>query len=155
MNIFVLDEDPVFAARMLCDKHVVKMVLESAQLLSTTYWHFGQEAPYKQTHKNHPCAVWARTSSANYEWLWDHGMAIAEEYTYRYGKVHKSQAVIEKLAALPVGIPMGNLTTFALAMPDKYKCDDVVESYRAYYIGDKGYMLSYKKREIPDWITSG
>ena len=154
MNIFVLDEHPVFAARMLCDKHVVKMVLETAQLLSTTYWHFNQPAPYKQTHKNHPCAVWARSRHSNYEWLWEHGIAIAEEYTYRYNKIHKSQAVIEELAELPRGIRRGPMTPFPLCMPDKYKTDDVVESYRAYYVGEKSHMLTYKNRPAPEFIQN-
>lgn len=152
MNIFVLDARPEVAAQMLCDKHVVKMVLETAQLLSTTYWHFDMEAPYRPTHKNHPCAKWARESSDNYIWLWNLGKAIAAEYTHRYGKRHKSEDVIDKLSALPEGIKMGAMTPFALCMPDKYKCDDVVDSYRAYYVGEKAYMFTYKNREVPEFV---
>lgn len=144
MNIFAVDYDPVKAARMLCDKHVVKMVLETAQMLSTI-----NSGPYKPTHKNHPCTLWAGDRVTNYLWLVEHGLALADEYTVRYGKVHKSQAVIEGLS-MPPALPDGT-TPFALAMPDEYKCDDPVESYRNYYMS-KAAFCTWKNTQPPDWF---
>lgn len=92
MNIFVLDEDPVAAARMLCDQHVVKMTLETAQLLCSA--HANGAAPYRRTHYDHPCAVWTRASTANYLWLCCHGQALADEYTYRFDREHASERVV-------------------------------------------------------------
>lgn len=139
MNIFVLDLDPKIAATQLIDKHVVKMVLETAQLLSSVCNLIAGEkvAQYKTTHKNHPCTVWARTSQQNFDWLVQHGLAIAAEYTKRYKKVHKSQAVIEWCRDNAPQLPDIGLTKFAMAMPEQYRTDDPVESYRRYYQAEK------------------
>ncbi|MEK6880308.1 MAG: pyrimidine dimer DNA glycosylase/endonuclease V, partial [Nanoarchaeota archaeon] len=91
MNIFVLDKDPKIAAQYLCDKHIVKMILESAQLLCSQ---FECDAPYKKTHYNHPCSIWTRTSKENYLWLIEHSLEMGLEYTKRYNKTHKSIKVI-------------------------------------------------------------
>ena len=91
MNIFVLHTDPEKAATMMCDKHVIKMVLETAQMLCTIAHGMGYDgAPYRSTHKNHPCTVWAAKTSSNWSWLLRHGFALCDEYTKRYGKNHKS-----------------------------------------------------------------
>ena len=87
MNIFVLDLDPVKAARYQCNKHVVKMVLETAQLLCAPFE--PGVAPYKRSHFNHPSSIWTRSSLSNYHWLIVHGMALCDEYEYRYSKIHK------------------------------------------------------------------
>ena len=92
MNIFVLDYDPVKAALFQCDKHIVKMPLETAQLLCSAFKDVS--TPYKKTHLNHPCAKWARKSKHNYEWLILHGLALCDEYQYRYKKTHQSKKVI-------------------------------------------------------------
>ena len=149
MNIFVLDQDPYVAARYHCDKHVVKMVLETAQMLSTITGH-----GYRPTHLNHPCTVWARQSTGNFQWLYDLGLALGKEYTHRYRKRHKSSFVIAEQWPPPETIPAGPLTPFALAMPEQYKCDCPVQSYRAYYVGDKAGILSYKNRAEPYWLQS-
>ena len=127
MNIFVVDYNPVVAARMLCDKHVVKMVLESAQILSTI-----NGGPYKPTHSSHPCVLWASANRTNYNWLVRHALELCNEYTARYGRVHKSQAVIERLAQSPSHIPVG-ASCFVQCMPDQYKHADTVTAYRQYY----------------------
>ena len=147
MNIFVLDRNPILAAQYHCDKHVVKMVLETAQLLSTVC---GQG--YKPTHKNHPCTVWARESLPNYQWLWRLGRELGKEYTHRYGKVHKSSLVIDELPYSPATVTGTEFTDFALAMPDEYRQDCPVSSYRSYYLGEKRRMLNYTKRESPKWV---
>lgn len=148
MNIFALDRDPVEAARMHCDKHVVKMVLETAQILSTIAGH-----GYKPTHKNHPCTRWAAESRANYAWLFDLGVELGREYTRRYGKRHKSSYVIAGMWP-PRDLPDIGLTPFALVMPDEYKTDCPVESYRAYYLGEKAAMAKYKNGRTPKWMQA-
>jgi hypothetical protein len=108
---------------------------------------------YKLTHKNHPCAIWVRSSKANYEWLYDLFCELCEEYTYRYGKVHMSDTKLkEVLAFVPKNIPDVPMTDFALAMPDECKTEDPVESYRNYYKTHKSHLLAWTKRSVPDWV---
>lgn len=155
MNLFVLDTDPYEAARFHCDKHVVKMTLEAAQLLSTAHRLNGNAYPqvYKSTHIHHPCTKWVCKSSANYQWGYEYFRCLAAEYTYRYDKIHKSWHKLGILLSnTPNLIPIDDLTPFALAMPDKYKQADPVKSYRAYYIGDKSRMFKFTHRRIPHWI---
>lgn len=113
MNIFVTTDCPVLAAKYLDDKRVVKMVLESAQMLCTAITEHGGDAPYKPTHKNHPCNVWARKTRANYNWLLEHFIALSDEYTNRYNKVHKSFNLLPQLKSGALVIPEGDLTPFA------------------------------------------
>jgi hypothetical protein len=158
MNIFVLDRNPQTAAQMQCDRHVVKMVLESAQMLSTAVNLLGGESPYKSNHINHPCSIWVRETLGNFIWLYDHGMALAKEYTHRYGKVHKSQAVIQQCMDEVRPLPLYNIkrTPHPLCMPDQYKCDDPVQSYRAFYLGDKVRFAQWNKtRPAPQWWAKG
>jgi len=145
MNIFILDRDPVLAAQYQCDKHVVKMVLETAQIMSTI-----SGGPYKPTHKNHPCVLWAEAELAHYDWLSRHGKALCTEYTRRYGKTHKSQAVIEH-CALVVAYRLPPIEEFVQCMPEQYRQEDPVEAYRAYYRGEKARFATWTKREQPFW----
>ena len=166
MNIFVLHNHPRIAARMQCDKHVSKMTLETAQMLSTAVNELGGQAPYKSAHVNHPCSVWARKTLANFLWLYDHGIALAAEYTRRYGKVHKSEAVIRECMSQMKTLRLYGLdpetgripdrTPHPLCMPDEYKSDDAVESYRRFYIGEKaGFAQWNKKTKPPAWWPVG
>jgi hypothetical protein len=152
MNIFVLHNNPKIAAQMHNDKHVVKMILETAQLLCTSIIVNGGEAPYKCTHVNHPSAIWARESKANYLWLVKLGLFLCKEYTFRYNKVHKSKAVIEYCLKNMPNFEKKEMTDFALAMPDQYKLGSAVESYRAYYLGEKMPISNWTKRDKPDWL---
>lgn len=155
MNIFVLDLDPKKCAQYHANKHVIKMILESAQLLCGVHWVLGGEAPYKLSHKNHPCSIWVRECIENYVWLCDLGLELSKEYTYRYGKRHKSQDVIEWcLINQPNLKENGDMTKFALAMPDEYKVMDVVESYRNYYMGSKKDLCEWKNRPTPEWFLN-
>ena len=136
MNIFYLDTDPAEAARMQCDRHVVKMILETAQLLSTAHAELDGESPaYKPTHKNHPSAVWVRSSSYAYAWAWRHLKALGEEYEARYGKVHKTiREHLGTLWSLPVNIDHdARPTEPPQCMPDDYKRDDTTLAYQLYY----------------------
>ena len=149
MNIFVLDNDPFKAAEYQCDKHVVKMVLETAQLLCSAH----ETAPYKRTYYNHPCAIWTRSSLSNYMWLCEHGLGLAREYTFRYNKVHKSTEVIEWARLNMPNILNLGLLPFAQAMPDKYKHEDAVVAYRNYYIHEKARLATWKHSACPAWFT--
>ena len=163
MNIFLLDTDTRKCAQYHCDKHVVKMILETAQLLCgvhhvtnqvpTNYQTTTEQVPYKLSHKNHPCAIWSRESLSNYLYLCDLGLELCKEYTYRYGKRHKSQDVIEWCIVNKPNIVDKGFTEPARAMPDEYKVDSIVESYRNYYIGEKLKIAVWKNREIPEWFN--
>lgn len=178
MNVFYLSKNADACARYHCDKHVVKMILEYAQLLSTAHrvldgeqvvvvkngrrcrtyvlrGHLHEATLYKATHVNHPSARWVRESTANYTWLWHLFCAVCDEYTHRYGKIHKTESKLRMiLTAPPVNIPRGKFTPPPLAMPDKYMVEgDALASYRAYYIGDKQRMARWKKRNPPKWFV--
>lgn len=152
MNIFLLDTDTKKCAQYHCDKHSTKMCVEYAQILCGVHWVQGGEAPYKLSHKNHPCAIWSRESLSNYLYLCDLGLELCKEYTYRYGKRHKSQDVIEWCVTNKPNICDKEFTEPARAMPNEYKVDSVVESYRNYYIGEKSKIAVWKNREIPEWF---
>ena len=147
MNIFVVDTDPVLAARALCDRHVVKMVLETAQILSTI-----SGGPYRPTHQNHPCVLWAKASQRNYLWLVEHGQELGREYTRRYGKVHKSSQVIDQLSTPPKSITRVGLTPFVQCLPDLYRGPSTVEAYRNYYHGEKSHFATWKTQPPPWWV---
>lgn len=183
MNLFVLDNDLDKCAEYHVDKHVVKMILEAAQILCTNMWidtYLGsvprkltkeenaelselrkswksvsmeqRTIPYLPTMQNHPCTIWARESLDNFYWTHNYANALNEEYCYRYGKRHKSvENVINKLPE-PKNIEQHGLTPFAMAMPDELKNeDDIIQSYRNYYMLDKATFASWKGRETPAW----
>tara|TARA_R110002020_G_scaffold194354_5_gene395098 strand:+ start:5591 stop:6070 length:480 start_codon:yes stop_codon:yes gene_type:complete len=159
MNIFYLDRDLVKSAQAHVDKHIVKMPLETAQLLCTARHELGgtpEHIPYRKTHVNHPCSVWARESYANYQWLCGMGIELCKEYTYRYGKVHKCQAVIENCienTPEPNVFTYLELTEFPQAMDEEYKMDDPVLGYRNYYRYGKAHLHNWKNRPTPTWIN--
>ena len=154
MNIFYLDEDPKLAAIYQYNKHVVKMILESAQMLCTAHHVIlGDDAdvPYKTTHKNHPSTILARQSGQNYAWLYHHMIALGEEYYVRYGKKHLSITKCEdKLAKLPGGILETGFTQPPQCMPDKYKDKCSIQAYWNYYIGEKHKIANPKTEKIYD-----
>lgn len=140
---------------MHCDKHVVKMPLECAQMLSTVQraGGNGDDILYRPTHQHHPCTVWAGQSRDNYAWLFEHFAALAAEYTHRYYKSHASWLKLRDVLRCPPELPDIGLTPFAQAMPDEYKHDDAVVAYRAYYTHEKAPILAYTRREPPEWLT--
>ena len=153
MNIFYLHRNPKKCAKYHCDKHVVKMIIESAQLLYTCFLlchenpELIQEAPlaksgnhgYKICFQQHPCAIWLRKSKDNYIWLCKMSKYLCKEYTYRYGKTHFVENHIDWLTQQSKGLKLEHkgLRKLKLAMPDEYKCSSSVQSYRQYYIGEK------------------
>jgi hypothetical protein len=142
MNIFFVDRNPVTAAQMLCDKHVVKMTLETAQILSTV-----TGGPYGPTHKHHPSTLWAATQPG---WVFDHFLGLLAEYKYRYGKTHKCSSIIHQLPLLPADQPW---TDPPQCMPEQFKQTDTVAAYRAYYLGDKARFARWTLRPPPEWFT--
>lgn len=161
MNIFFLSFSAKQAAEYHCDKHVVKMILETAQLLYSAHWMLNPsglpDTAYKITHKNNPCAIWVRASLSNYMWLADLGHYLCEEYRFRYGnKTHKTESHINWLRANPpIGIVDIGVTTIYLAMPNEYKCGNPVESYRTYYRENKyriRNIIKYTKRSAPAFL---
>lgn len=155
MNIFVLDLDPKLAAQYHNDKHCVKMILESAQMLCTAVNLSGGISPYKTAHVNHPCTVWVRESLSNWRWLRDLTEALNSEFKYRYGRFedHKSFKVVCGLNEPDV--EDRGLTAFALAMPADCIAGDAVTSYRLYYIRYKDKLAKWSKREAPYWFSGG
>lgn len=157
MNIFVLDDNPIRAAASACDRHCVKMILETAQMLSSCIIDKLPTATgfYKKTHINHPCNVWARESRQNFKWLIEYGVALSNEYTSRYGKYHKSTSVIYKSTSYTRLFPNTLLTPFAQAMPDIYRGIDAIHAYRRYYAGEKHKFCTWKNPSVtPVWWES-
>jgi hypothetical protein len=164
LNIFVLHSDTHLAAAYHCDKHVVKMILESAQMLSTAHHLCGafiSSKLYKKTHENHPCNVWVRQSKQNYQWLHDLFGQLLAEHQYRYslrtlGKSHKCWELFELLGVTPKNIPDIGLTMWPQCVPDKYKVkDDPIAAYRQFYLGEKSRFAKWKYTDAPKWYTTG
>lgn len=155
MNIFALDYDP-YCGKNLMDKHVVKMPLETAQMLSTALRVHGVNDPrlYKEAYMNHPCTIWARKTRANFQWLCLHGLSICEEYNARYARTHACSSVIYAAKEYDQEIPEGPLTPFACAMPDQYKIsEDPVINYRNYYRQGKKHLAEWRGNK-PAWYDS-
>ena len=162
MNIFFLSADPEECARLHVDKHVVKMIIEYLQLLCSAIWMVNPERnpPYRLTHKNHPCSIWVRQCKLNWLWLQALALELCAEYTYRYGKTHSAQEIIETLDV--PDLPDLGFSCPPQCMDDKYKNQDPIEAYRAFYRYGKAHIHSWSgkvdgscgSRPVPDWITS-
>lgn len=149
MNIFYLHSDPKLAASYFYDKHKVKMILECAQMLCTAHIALGNEdVPYKKSHLNHPSSVWVRANNENYQWLYNHMLALGEEYTKRYKRTHLTITKCKDiLAVAPLNIPTGSFNEPPQCMPDEYKVDnDSVSAYWNYYEQDK-YKIANKNEQ--------
>lgn len=156
MNIFFLDKDPKKAAEYHVDKHVVKMILETAQLLSTAHHccNSSKEELYKATHINHPCSKWVRQSKANYNWTYQLFYHLCNEYTLRYGKIHKTDTKLREVLSETPNISDTEFTSPAQAMPDYCKNEDPVVAYRTYYIKEKHRFATWKFRNKPNWFSN-
>lgn len=179
MNLFYLDPSPIIAAQNQCDKHVVKMIVETAQMLSTAhrvvdgkqvihrsktnrrlkYWQLEDNREsilYKPAHVNHPSTVWLRTTLENYMWGYKHLEALCQEYTHRYGKRHKTEALLDTLKYHPRSIDNSSITPVPLAMGSNPECIDTSDplgSYRKYYITKQDrFKMVWTKRDIPSWF---
>ena len=150
MNIFYLDESPVKAAKYQYNKHVVKMILESAQMLCAAHHMLDSDMdiPYKLAHKNHPSTIWVRQNSIHYDWLYDHMMALGNEYTKRYNKIHLSIIKCRDLVYLPPDIPTVMFNQPPQCMPDEYKDPCSIQAYWNYYIGEKHVVANLKTEKL-------
>ena len=150
MNIFYLDESPVIAAKVQYNKHVVKMILESAQMLCAAHHVLGSklDIPYKLAHKNHPSTIWVRENSIHYDWLYFHMQALGFEYTKRYGKEHMSITKCRHLHVHPENIPHEPFEQPPQCMPDEYKDKCSIKAYWNYYIGEKHIVANPNKEKI-------
>ena len=163
MNIFYFYDCPIASAKAQPDKMLVKMPLETAQMLCTAHRELdGDEYAdevglYKRAYWNHPCTVWARAGVINYAWLYKHFLALGKEYKYRYGREHGSITKLkDALEPHPDNInPNPEMTPVAQAMPDKYKrLYDPIQAYRDYCINEKHYAKWEQGRAKPDWWTT-
>jgi hypothetical protein len=164
MNIFFTDPCPVKSAQNLCDKHVVKMPLESAQMLCTA-WRLRADPSskdpdlwcdlqgfYKTAFQNHPSAKWTRACQGNYKWLYNHFVALCIEYQHRYDKVHGCFKLAKNLQYVPDEVAMYNFYAPPLCMPDEYKGKNAVTAYRDYIHGEKRHFAKWSKRKTPEWF---
>jgi len=177
MNIFYLHEDTQECAKQHLDKHVVKMILEYAQLLSTAHrlldgyeyegksisgrkamrWKLDDEREdnlYMASHMKHPSGIWCRESLDNYWWLYNLWRDLMREYTFRYGKHHVAEKLIPFLSFPPTNIPVGAATPMPQCMPEQYKVPDSIQAYKNYYIGDKQRFAVWTNRPIPEWYLN-
>ena len=178
MNVFYLDNDPLKCAQAHCDKHVVKMIIEYAQLLSTAHrvldgelyvdktannrqikrWRLPDEREdyiYKACHVNHPSAIWTRASNNNYTWLNQLFNALCDEYTHRYGREHETARKLRgKLTRLPTNIEVGYFKEPPQCMPYLCKMDKAIDGYKRYYIREKADFAKWTNRQIPEWFQN-
>lgn len=195
MNIFALDADPVKAAHQMIDKHIIKMPTETCQMLHTNILYlkyvqaYGKEptlAELKAFHQelgselmkpamlNHPSTIWARQSYANFDWLYQHGIALCDEYSYRYNKRHGSyDRIVNGIKLLEendsFGFTHSGLTPVTIAMDDSYRIDldeysqrnpnwtgwdFVIASYRQYYLEGKWRIAEWRNNRRPEWFPS-
>lgn len=169
MNIFYLDRDIQKCAEYHCDKHVVKMITEYNQQLTTCMWYYDYNRMdkdyfknkydhfYKPTHINHPCNIWLRKSHDHYDYLYQLTLLLSNEYTNRYNKKHKSGLYIENILPNKIkNLKYNGWIDPPQCIPDEYKVDgDVVQAYRNYYIGDKSKFATWKNNDIPTWYKKG
>lgn len=161
MNIFMLDDDVIKCAEYHVDKHVVKMILEYGQLLSTAHHVQGsnREGMYKPAYVNHPCGLWTRQSQENYQWLYALWCATLDEYTFRYGRIHAADRLRDVLKPSPKGIKRRGLIPLLPCMDDEYvvfpfpkNIDQSIVNYRSYYVHGKRRMHSWRRRNRPEWL---
>lgn len=181
MNIFVLHDNPIRAAEMMCDKHIPKMVVETAQMMASALRRHGvtdermpltkSGTPYKGGYRHHPCTVWAGDSWKNFDWLTSHGIALCTEYTFRFGKKHGCEDAICHMNAMHVDgfshLNGDSLTPFALAMPEEFRpltwtsrttqrpiiasCGDTAVQAYRRYYHSKTFAKWEKGTPAPDW----
>ena len=179
MNIFYLDSNPVKSAELHCDKHVVKMIIEYAQLMSTAHrvldgdlyedrtannhrikrWRLADSnmegVVYKASHINHPSAIWTRESDANYQFVYDMFVALCDEYTYRYGRVHLTEQKLKDLLQhTPTNIASKTFVEPPQAMPDDVKTTNAVDAYQNYYRVYKKDFAKWTDRQIPSFMKN-
>lgn len=162
MNIFATDINTTTCASYHVDSHIVKMPTELAQMVSFVYYHqdlWDSSIPqllmqFSKSHDNHPCSLWIRENISNFYWTCELGIKLIEEYRYRYNSEKHQRCLLIFEWALN-NMPELNIqcmTPFALAMPEEFKVDCCIESYRNFYRFDKAHLHKWTKRDKPEWI---
>ena len=156
MNIFHLHKDPKICAEYHCDKHVVKMILETGQMLSTAYQrHCGiDQQLYKPAYPKHPMTIWVGDTGGNFYWSLRLLDELLNQYEKRYKKIHKSKKIYKLLSTTynKWHTLKPNITQPPLCMPDEYKCNDYIQSYKNYYVGEKKRFAKYTAVDTPDFM---
>jgi len=155
MNIYVLSRDVAEAARYHVDRHVAKMIVESAQILCTVLYDTGVSAPYRPTHRHHPAVRWAQASLANWRWSRALALALNDEYRYRFRRPHDHRSAIVIRSLPEPDLPDRGLTPFAQIMPEPNRRDDPVAAYRAFYAAEKAHLARWTRRPVPEWWPTG
>jgi hypothetical protein len=151
MQLFILDRDPVKAARYACDKHVVKICTEAGQILATALHGRGIITQWKPTHKGHPLSKWVDTRH-HAEWTKAYGIALCVEYQERYNKRHKTQDFLESLDLSSIPKSASDTVHFIQCIPEEFISTDSVDGYRKYYMGDRIRAFArWKNRGAPYW----
>lgn len=162
MQIFILDNNIRLNAIYYCDKHVVKIITELCQIMSTVYRKHSSnllmpDFIFKSTHEKHPCVLWCGKNISNFCYCIELSEALYNEYQYRYNKPEKhtrAKQIIDYFKMIIPALPCEPLSLFAQAIPEQYKSDNAVESYREYYRKEKSHLFKWTKRPIPEWINS-
>lgn len=155
MNIFYIQETPREIATSLHDKHVVKMLLETGQMLCTAL-HLSAvfNTPYRPTHHSHPMVRWVASGRPQFRFTCKLGFALSNEYTHRYGKVHATASVIDWCADQLSFVPNGEWRDPPQCVPDEFFRETALEAYRDYYLAEKvGFDSKWTNREVPAWIA--
>ena len=156
MNIFHLHKDPKICAEYHCDKHVVKMILETAQMLSTAYRrNFGDNDDlYKTAFPKHPMTIWVGDSGYNFKWSLDLLDELLHQYTLRYNKVHTTKKISDLLHNRhnKWNCWKTEFTPPPQCMPDQYKHKDYITAYKQYYIGEKKRFAKYTGVDTPKFL---
>lgn len=177
MNLFYLHKDPEISATLHCDKHVVKMIIEYAQMLSTAHrmldgkqytdassgrriqrWRLDNSnmdgVLYKASHINHPSTRWVRENAIQYQYAYDMFTNLCDEYTHRYGKVHATDMKLrELLNELPKNITLGQWSEPPQCMPDDVKMESALDAYHKYYAVYKKEFARWTKRDVPSFMS--
>lgn len=168
MNIFWLDRDLRLAAYCHHDKHISNQLKEAAQIICTVVREYGEpnETTYRSTHKSHPCVRWCASSMDNLILLRDFAICLHNEFAFRYNAshdpldndssasvCHRSYVTITSQFFHKINIPSIGVTPVPLCMPDEYKCDDVIKSYRQYYLAEKIQGHNWRPRKPPLWVA--
>ena len=178
MNLFYLHEEPEVSAKLHCDKHVVKMIIEYAQMLSTAHrmldgtqytdassgrriqrWKLDNSnmdgVLYKASHINHPSAIWVRENAIQYQYMYDLFVELCDEYTFRYGKEHLTDTKLRQLLnQLPNNITLGVWREPPQCMPDDVKCESVIDAYHKYYKVYKKDFAKWTSRPTPQFMSA-
>lgn len=165
VNFFYLDKNPSKCAKYYCDKHVLKIPIEIAQILSKIHHVLKTKIDYEKIYANSKVVkeslgpyVWSLMSLDNYIWTCDLGLELINEYKFRFGKTsHKTELILFYLKEnLP---PIKNLGTTPFIMTNKYDMfqyisSNTITNARYNYAEMKCSNDKWTKRTKPKWFVT-